>query len=826
MSQPSLARSKRFILVGLVALALLSGGLLVWWHSRAPIPAADVEGFLDKTLGGGRVLFSVVRSAELRLDENDLQVSVVATARTLQPLYSQTDTSEYLRQTFQIDPDATAEARRLLADAGSRRGSLPDGLGPVPGNPFDAIILTVGSPAGAPFAYQGVIAAHRDSSGWNLTQISGGYEGPGPLGQPRSTFGDNTFAAGDSGDEARLRSLATDFQSFAGRVAERRRSLDAAKAAEIERRREAFMAQVAPGTVFRGTAVEAGSQIGTPLFLEITELSPDNKITALLRNDGGWSAARVFEGSWTADDDFIRPVLNLSSPLDQAVRNSGPFLENTQVWTLSMGVDPKGGLSGRDSFFEYRFEPLERDQASALKVRLEAELLGSIAATQPDLLYLGTAFSRASGASEPILLRFTGHSNGGKSIEARLESPAHPWRRPLRGSIITNSRRSGGRPIVMRTASSESVADAPPESVMGTADDMEMHLGIEAGSLVGEDAHFRYRLALAGDSDLRRMHAEGEERARRFLGVFRSGIVYDGILHEEQGFRSGARLEIIRIDRRTGSVSARLRSISQPGVFRELVGTCDPASCSLMLAATERGSLGGDDTFDVPLFQSPAASAVHLELAGSSVTGGIEGDSSWVFEFPVGAFLSAPTEGPGGDSPPAYGSVFPEFPKAPGAYLLTRGTWSALPTNLGGVVVEKEGPTSNFQLPTNLSAAVEKGLDEIAKQKQKRKIPYLEFAGTDPRPESSGQAIVVLFVGAPSSGRPALELARAETTKEGKRRVEVLGGPDVKPRFGENRISAYVRQVAPGYIMLTTTPTLDPGPYALIADRGYELIQD
>jgi hypothetical protein len=361
---------------------------------------------------------------------------------------------------------------------------------------------------------------------------------------------------------------------------------------------------------------------------------------------------------------------------------------------------------------------------------------------------------------------------------------------------------------------------------MGARRDLELHLGAEAGSLVGDDDQFRYRLALAGRSDLRRMKAEGDMRAHHFLEVFRSGIVYDGILHEEQGFRTGGRLEIIRLDRLTGSVTASLRSSSQPSVYRELLGTCDPAGGSLTLATTNRGALDGDDDFNLPLFKSPAASALHLELDGNSIMGGIEGDSSWVFEFPTDAFMSAPTELMDDGAPPASGTVFPEFPKEPGAYLLARGAWSRLPTNLGHVVVETEGPTSVFQLPTSLSDAVDKGLDEIAKQKQKRKIPYLEFSGTDPRPESSGQAIVVLFVGASPSWTPALELARGESTKDGKRRVEVMGGPAVRPRFGDNRLAAYVRQVAPGFILLTTTSALEPGPYVLNADRGYELTQE
>jgi hypothetical protein len=805
------------LLTGLVVLSLGVGGLLAWWHGRAPVPAADVEAFLDRTGGAGRVLFSVVQSTELRLDENDVQVSVLATARVLQPLYIQIDTPEYLRRRFQLDPDSTEEARHLLAD----RGSVPPGLGPVPSDPFGATLLNLDSPPGAPFSFQGVILAHHSSGTWNLTQESGTYVGPAPKGQPRSAFGDNSFVAGDPGDDTRLGALASDFRAFAGRVAERRRSLELAKAKEVGQRRDAFMAEVVPGSIFSGTALEAGSEIGTPLYLEITGVSADRRVTALLRNDGGWSVARVFEGSWSADDDFAHPVLNLSSSREQAVRNSGPFLENTQVWTLALGVDPRGRLSGRDSFFEYRFQTMSPDQASALRTRLEAELRGTIAATEPDLLYFGTARSLGSDASEPILLRFIRRPGGTTSMEASLESTTRAWRRPLHGSIITNARRSGGRPIVLGTSSGEAVVDAPPDSVLGAREDLELRLGLESGSLVGGDGRFGYRLQLAGESDIRRMHAQGEDRARRFLAVIRNGIIFDGVLHEEQGFRTAARLEIVRVDRRTSSVTVRLRSAAQPSVFRELAGACDPAADSLMLAATGRGALDDSDDFGLPLFKSAAPASVHLELDGNSIMGGIEGDSSWVFRFPANAFLSVPTEGPDGGLP-AYGSVFPAFPRAPGAYLLTRGAWSPMPTNLGRVVVETESPKSNFQLPTSLPAAVETGLDEIARQKKKQKIPYLEFSGTDPRPAASGQAIVVLFVGEAST----LELARAESTKEGKRRVQVMGGPEVKPRLGDSRLSAYVRRVAPGFIMLTTTCALEPGPYALIADQGYELTLD
>jgi hypothetical protein len=784
-----------------------------------------VEAFLDRTVGGGRVQFSVVRSVELRLGEADAQVSIAATARAIQPLYSKMASAEYLRQTFNLNPESAAEARRLLADRASLQAVGLTDAGPLPADPYQAVILKMDSPPGTPFNYQGVIFAHRAGGTWTLSLASGGFEGSAPQGRARSVFGDNSFAAGDSGDDARLRALVSDFQAFASRVADRQKSLESAEAESVGRRRAAFLAQITPGSVLRGEAFEAGSRVGTPLYLEFTELSEDKQVSALLRNDGGWSAARVFQGTWTSDDDFQSPVLNLTSPPDQAVRNGGPFLENTQVWTLALGVDPRGGLSQKDAFFEYRFQSMSPDQASALKARLEAEYVGAMAATRPDLLYEGVATSRDSGATEPVLLRFTGRPTGGGSVDARLESPTRSWRRPLRGAIASNARRSGGRPVVLRTGAAEAVEDAPPDSVMGARQDLELRLGLESGSLVGGDEKYTYRFDIAGASDLSRMRIEAAERAHRFLGVFRNGIVYDGILREEQGFVAGARLEIMRIDRRTGAIAARMHSVSQPNVFREFLGTCDPAGDSVMLGATGRGVLNTGDDFDAPFFKSAASSSVHLELAGTSITGGIEGDTSWIFEFPAGAFLSAPAEDPEDDSPAGM-AVFPTLPKGNGAYLLSRGAWAPMPTNQSHIVVEAVGPKSEPRLPTNLVDAVQKGLDQLERQREKQKVSYLEFPGTDPRPASAGQAIVILFAGPRPPGTAVLELAPAELTKDGKRRVEIVVGPEARVRFGEKRLSAYVRQIAPGYILLTTTSAVAPGSYVLNADRGYELMQE
>ena len=704
------------------------------------------------------------------------------------------------------------------------------GAGPFPTDPYQAAILQLQCPAGARFDFRGVIDAHRDGAGWVFVLSSGGLEGGGPQGEARSAFGDTSFVAGDAGDDARLRARATDLEAFAGRVTEARRNFESARATAIEGRRKAFLSQIVPGRVFRGMAQEGVEQQGTPLYLEIAEISPGNEMTALLRNEGSWHNARTFQGSWSADDEFENPVLNLVSRPDQAVGDAGPFLENTQTWSFALRVDAQGGLSERNQHYQYQFQPLHPEQVSALKARMEAEFRGAMTATGPGLLYHGTALSKTTGTSEPILVRFTGRSEGGESIESVMESTTRSWKRPLHGTIFANSRRSGGEPVRLRTGSNEAAEDAPAGSVLGDRDDLDISLGIKKGLLVGEDGQFTYRLAVASKADLQQLEADRAERARRFMGVLRPGIAYDGILHEAQGFTAKARLEIARIDRQTGAIAARISSLVQLNVYREFLGTCDPSGGSIVLGAMSRGNLDGTDSLNIPFLKTPAAATLHLALTGNSLAGRIQDDPNWVMEFPAGAFLSVPTESSEPNSPPADGSVFLPFPKSGGAYLLNRGSWAPLPKNGGHVVVETVRSASELRLPTNVIEFMEEAAAQLAKARGKGKgegkVPYLEFDGKDPRPKSNGPAIILLFIGPAPADTPVVELAAAETLQDGRRRVEIMGNSPTKIRFGEQRLAAYVRQVAPTAILLTTTSALAPGPYVFNADVGYELMQE
>jgi hypothetical protein len=806
--------------------AVAIGGLLFWRHERGAIAPADVAAFLDATSGAGRVRFAVTAVDALRRDDSGVQIAVAAKAWPVQALYAKADTADYLQKTVQLDPDSTSEARSLLADKATVKNTQLTGGRPIPEDPFQAVILEAATPAGASFDFQGILDAHRAGDAWAFSLVSGGFEGAGPRGDPRSSFAGATFVEGDAADEARLRSLAADFKYFASRVAAAREASGKAKSAEIGGRRAAFLARIAPGRVYSGTAVEAGEQSGTALYLEFTGTSADNGVSALLRNEGGWHSARPFEGTWASDDDFGNVTVSLSSPAGEAVRNAGPFLENTQNWSLELRMDPSGVLSGQSRSYRYQFQPLLPAQVPALRDRLETEYRLAVAATEPGSLYQGTAAPVAPGPSEPVLLRITGRSEDGSSFEASIESPTHPWKRAVHGMVIANARRSHGEPLRLRSDAKEAVEDAPAASVLGDQEDLELSLGLRDGSLVGEDARFGYRLSPAGDNDLRRLDAGRAERARRFGALVRPGISFDGTLHEDQGFITHVRLEIVGFDRGTGAVRASIRSLARPGVFREFTGAGDPSAGALALTATDHGSYGESGDFDVPFLTGPTASTLHLELAGSSLKGRIEGDPHWTLEFPAAAFLSATSEGTEPGSPPADGSVFPAFPSAQGAYLLSKGAWAPMPKNQGHVATETETDKSGVQLPPNIIGAVNAGLAEFTKSKDKKKITYLEFPGKDPLPSSSGQALVILFVGPEPKGKSALELAPTELQKDGQRRIELAGKSETEIRFWDQGVAAYIRRPAPGFLLFTTTGALAPGNYALNADGGCELTQE
>ena len=816
--QPSpVPRTQRTLIAGLVVVALVCAGVFVWWRQARAPGADEVTTFLNQTVGGDRVLFSVEKLEPLVQSAAGWKMIVGAKARTIEPLYAKIDSAEYLARTLRLDPAIAGEAQRLLANPGASAQPDFQAAAPFPADPYQAVLLQVTAPAGTALVFNGVLDAQREGGAWKFVLVSGGFEGGGAQGAARFSFGKNSYAIGDVGDEARLHALLADFEAFGGRVTGISRHRESARVAE---RRKAFLTQIAPGRVFGGTALAAASLHETPLYLEITERPSENEVRAIVRNDNSWHIAREFQGTWSADDKFADPVLNLTSLASDAIRNAGPVLEATQVWRFALHLDARGELTEQNRFFKYRLQPLAPEQVAAVQARLEAEYERAVAATEPGLLYLGTATARTSNASETVFLRFSPRPPGNESVEATLESTTRAWQRPLRGAILTNARRSDGAPIRLQAIPQEATAEALPGSVLRDPGELNLRLGLEQGSLVGGDERFTYRLAVATPADLQRLEASRLERVRQLDRVLKDGVVYDGALREDRRYVFKTRLEFTRVDRSTGVITARVRSLNRLNVFREFLGAWEAGGDSFVLNATDGGEPDKNFGANVPFFVTRENTTLRLELTGNSLTGTIAGDPHWEMDFAADILLSAPTEASG----------LPALPKNDGAYLLSKGSWEALPANHGHVVTEPVPDASEEEMAALSLRALKSnwGEDPVVNSKRKVKdmVSYLEFDGKDQPPVARESAIVLLFVGPETTGQPALEVAPAKILKDGQRRIKLAGNSPTTIRLGDQRVAAYVRPVAPNAVLLTTTAATAPGTYIVNAGVGYELLRN
>lgn len=811
---------KRLPIAVLGAAIAILVGLFVWWRERSPVDTGAVAAFLEAKVAGGRVRFSDIRASATPLENGDLQVAIEASGETIVPLYSKEDAGDYLQHSLGLDPELTAEARRLAADKEASKKPEFARLRPFPPDPYRATILQLTGKPGDRFPYGARLTGHRSEANWAFTLISGAFADSGPVGEPRTAYPEPNFVAGDANDDSRLRVVVNDFQAFASRVSDIERNLEAAHDVAVRVRRDALMVRLTPGTVYRGSAQRSGESQGTPLYLEITAFNPGGAISAQLRNSGGWHYARPFQGTWSADAEFEAVVLDMTSPPEDAVKNGGSFLENTQDWNLSLHLDAKGNLSGSGRYFEYSFQYLDPNQVAKLRASLSAEYDAALRAAAPGTLYQGTATARATGASEPVLLRFRSLGANGEAIQASLESPSRSWKRGVTGSIIGNSRRSGGNPIRLSTDSAAAVAEAPTDSVLGDRSDLEMRLAVDGNTLAGQDERYTYRLAAADQGDLSRLDAAKATRAERFKAVLKEGIAYDGTIRDDQGSVTQARLEIGRVDPEKGTVVASIHSLALLYVFQDFSGTWSAPDGSMAIATNSHGNYDFSDNLAVPFFVAPVSETLLLALNGNSISGGIKGDTHWTIDFPVALFLAAPREA-ASEAGAGLGPTLPPFPEDSGAYALVNGEWKALPHNNGHVIVEKSHPMTEDEADGGPLGLVSAGVRRITEKGLK--TPYLLFDGKEALPACSPAAVVILVKGPSAATLSGIELAPLSVDKEGHSRVQVLSAPPNPTQFGEQRVATYVRHVRPDAVLLTATSLLPSGTYALNADLPYEV---
>ena len=495
---PLSPKARLALILGTAALVLLIAAGLTWSHFRKRVPESEIIAWLREQSTSGLAIDKLTKTVVPQSDGSNI-IKFDATGSVPAALYTREDTAGYLRNTLKLSPASPAALRTATASAADPRIRERAGISDTPASPLDVVVLRETTSPGTEFPFSGVATASRVAGKWRFTLLQGTLSSPSLEGQPRASFGEKTYVAGNPADDAALKEFVEKQTDFVARV----EKASAELAEENKRDRESRLARLhellAPAALFTGQAAPSNNEKSTAASLEITSAKAGSRqLSALLRlHDSGWLDARSFAGTWKLDDATGVISLNLMSRSNQALAGAGSLLETPQALTLALTLSDSGDLaSTSDSDIAFNASRVASDKLAATKTKLTASLDAAIEASAPDAIYHGTATAKATGAAEKIFLRFTRHSDRGASLAASFESaePGASLKRSLRGSLIDNPHRSGGNPIQLQLPAGGRSRSARTDTLFAHATDTSPALRIDGSRLTGEDAAFTYEL--------------------------------------------------------------------------------------------------------------------------------------------------------------------------------------------------------------------------------------------------------------------------------------------------------------------------------------------
>lgn len=397
------------------------------------------------------------------------------------------------------------------------------------------------------------------------------------------------------------------------RLPEIRERLDQAVAALLQENKAAWLALLRPQALFAGDAAAHSYMDRTQkarVYLEITEVRGDEdppRLSALLRNDGGWKETRVFSGMVAYDAGAGAFQLKLSSPASKGEEGAGPFLDDhTDGFNLELDSDgdsvlplgiADGALTWKSGGATLRLEPVRAEARAALIAEAEGDYPKLLEATKAGMVYTGTITNRAKGTRESWLLRFTGQEEkegdnaSGADMHAILEHPERlAWKCALRGHLEANRYRAKGTPLGF---DQEHHADfAPPHEVTDMFETRNENaaepgspigLRLDGAKLVGENSRFVFRFERATPELLAEREKREAARVARLLAFVQPGAVHDGTVEGLGLAPARVRLRFVQAEDRGARVEVHLHGPQRPELAQRLRGRLDASRGVLQL---------------------------------------------------------------------------------------------------------------------------------------------------------------------------------------------------------------------------------------------------
>jgi len=511
----SLFASKR----RLMALALIGGGalllvaavvgILVFFSTpKTPPPAALQAAVAEKlaAIYGGRYTIAAFNpSPPENANSADgafrYGYSATLAIRLADTLYEQVPAVDYIQNQMRLDTSAERKIEQILAGPGGARIRELAGLDDASDTLATTQLVRETARAGARYEIRATLTARRDTAspatgGWRVDVTALTSQTPLPGGEPLARLtGRRLLDITRESDLATIRRLVAQSNDALRRVEQARDRYNAALAAGIGRVTDTYLALLAPGTLFTGTATlprPRAAVIG--MSLEIKTLNRDAaRITALLRTDNSWNDARLLEGSCAYDIATNALILNLTAPAGPAlISASGDVLSDGNVHLVQMrfsgaeliGVSPASApapgakpAAGFAIGWACRLARVPDSARDATLATLNANARKLADATRPGAVYrvqLGANAGANLQIPAEMLLRITASNPATRALAATLEDTASDWTRDLRGEADDNIFRAAGHPI--RLAS----ADAADNAAANTAPPIALNLHFSA----------------------------------------------------------------------------------------------------------------------------------------------------------------------------------------------------------------------------------------------------------------------------------------------------------------------------------------------------------
>ncbi|HVU17768.1 MAG TPA: hypothetical protein VHD32_12650 [Candidatus Didemnitutus sp.] len=574
------------VVMGLLLVGAAGAAYFLFFRHRGGTPTAEqmVAG-VQRALANPALGVSDLSTSLASTDSDHAEIDYHASAVLKDPLFESVDGTEVLKNDLNLDPEAWAKARSAVSGKEGAHILELAGLKGVDDSLLTTVYLKQVAAPGLKFPIAGHLKATRSGGAWQVDPSGPPPKPALPAGQARAKFSGPTAVVSDATEMGKLRELAKTQADLPAKVEQGRQALVEEHKANLDKAVAQLADELAPGTLFAGTATGSGSS--ERLWLEITRVQADgHQIFAALRNSGGWLDQRPFRGTYGANPDDGTLTVTLTTQRNQMVKKAGPFLDRNEGWQIIFTF-ADGKLTGHSGEFDYRFTKLAAAQATSARSELDGEADMIRMALGAGKVFRGTVKPKAGGDGLELELRFNRLDADGSALGLVVTTPSHPaWQRAFRGTIIGNSFRDEGWPIHLETAARDYVKSASGNAILSTHEGFDVSLKLADGRLVGSSRDFNWEFVPVSTEAVTKQDADLATLKKQIFALVKSGTSYSGKAHADGSDDSErVRLRFTMVDQRSGLVEALLESQETSGLNREFKGGVDLQDGKLMLPA-------------------------------------------------------------------------------------------------------------------------------------------------------------------------------------------------------------------------------------------------